>query len=218
MTGELARGRGNGDDRARRARGRESRGAGWRAAALALVLVGAPAALPHAYLDGPPAAHTGGFGEPTCRACHFGSPLNEPAGELSVDGLPPRLSPSGSVLDLVVRLARPGLRRGGFQLSARWAAGPAAGEQAGRFRLPDGRTRADSASGVVYVHHSEPGSRAASTDSLRWRIRWRPPRKPEHPVVVHVSANAANDDASEFGDHVYADSVVLAPSDGSGRP
>jgi hypothetical protein len=30
-------------------------------------------------------------------------------------------------------------------------------------------------------------------------------------VVFHVAANAANDDASEFGDYIYADDTVSIP-------
>src|SRR5262245_24686351 len=82
------------------------------------------------YADRPPLAHTGGFGEETCRQCHFDNPLNEPGGSLSIDGVPPAYQP-GASYRLTVRLRRAGLARAGFQLAVRQAIGPGAGRQAG---------------------------------------------------------------------------------------
>ena len=45
------------------------------------------------YPEEPPPAHTGGFGEPTCLQCHFDGALNEPGGELRVEGLPEAYMP-----------------------------------------------------------------------------------------------------------------------------
>lgn len=109
---------------------------------------------------------------------------------------------------LTVELARPGTSRGGFQLSARYADGPEAGRQAGRFRV-DGRMAAVTREGGVdYVHHTPESTRSATADTLRWEIRWMPPERPVAPVVFHVAANAAND-ASEFGDRIYTDRTIV---------
>ena len=37
------------------------------------------------YAEHPPLGHTGGFGEPTCHACHFGGEVNGGDGTLAVD-------------------------------------------------------------------------------------------------------------------------------------
>jgi len=37
--------------------------------------------------EGPPPGHTGGLGEPTCRACHFDAPEELEVGELVLKGL-----------------------------------------------------------------------------------------------------------------------------------
>jgi len=53
-------------------------------AAAALALLAWPAERAQAgFPDGPPPAHTGGFGEPTCRACHFDGDLNAEGGGLT---------------------------------------------------------------------------------------------------------------------------------------
>lgn len=162
-----------------------------------------------AYADAPPPAHTGGFGEPTCRACHFDAELNESPGAVVLRGLPDAPERGPSPLGLTVVLHRPGTSRGGFQLSARYAEGPDAGAQAGGFEDVDGRVSVTTDGEVDYVHHGAESTRAEAPDTLRWELRWIPPDDPSGPVVFHVAANAANDDASEFGDHVYTDRAVL---------
>ena len=57
-------------------------------------------ACPNCGYDGPPIAHTGGFGEPTCRVCHQGQPLNAAGGTLRVEGLPGRYE-AGRTYELV---------------------------------------------------------------------------------------------------------------------
>jgi hypothetical protein len=90
-------------------------------------LAGAGAA--GAYLDAPPVAHTGGFGEPTCAACHRGAPLDDAGGSLTLTAPPEHAA--GEEHFLEVRLTRAGMERAGFQLSARFAEGARAGRQAG---------------------------------------------------------------------------------------
>src|SRR2546428_12664528 len=70
--------------------------------------------------DGPPVAHTGGFGEPTCPACHQDEPLNAPDGSLRVEGLPRRYEPGRAYMPSGV-LRRAGIARARFALSTRVA-------------------------------------------------------------------------------------------------
>lgn len=171
------------------------------AAALSLV----PSRRGAAYVEDPAPGHTGGFGEPTCQACHFGEPLNDPAGALRLEGVPERTA-LGAVHRLTVVLERPGLVRGGFQLSARFADGEQAGEAAGGLASPDERSRVSGpeASGAAYAYHSPRGTRAPSPGALRWRLEWTAPARRLGRVLFHVAANASNDDDSAFGDHVYS--------------
>lgn len=167
------------------------------------------------YPQDPPAAHTGGFGEPTCHRCHFDQPMNAPGGSLRLVGVP-ELYRAGARYTLTVELARPAMQRGGFQVSARFADGARGGRQAGRLGRLDDRVEVvrDDSSAVQYAHHTETGTTLATPDTMRWRVAWTAPETALARVVFHLSANAANDDASEFGDFVY---VVEGMSRGPGE-
>ena len=146
--------------------------------------------------ENPPPAHTGGFGEPTCQACHFEAELN--AGPGAVELHLPDVVAADSTYRITVRLTHPGMRRAGFMLSTRTKDGA----QAGMLRAVDERTTTTAAGDVVYIHHTRAGTHV-SGDSHEWTLEWSTDGV-DGPVVVNVAANAANDDASAFGDWVYA--------------
>jgi hypothetical protein len=154
-------------------------------------------------------ARTGGFGGPTCHACHTGAELNAPGGELTISGLPERYSP-GQTYRITVQLKRPELERGGFSLASRFASGPLARSQAGEWQssdpgvvfFPDMRTK------VRYAQHSASGARATIAGTLRWQLDWKAPAEAE-PVQFNVAASASNNDASPLGDVVYAREVTV---------
>ncbi|ACY48873.1 choice-of-anchor V domain-containing protein [Rhodothermus marinus] len=150
------------------------------------------------YVDHPPLAHTGGFGEPTCRRCHFEYPLNEPGGRLAIRGLPDTCrSDTSYTLQLTLQHAE--MLRAGFELAVRYAD---SGRQAGRLHPRDDRVRRDTLQGVWYAFHSPAGTELTAPGKAVWRLRWVPPDTTAR-VVLHAVANAANDDASEFGDRIY---------------
>lgn len=162
--------------------------------------------------EGPPLAHTGGFGEPTCRACHSdGAPDGAPDGALTIGGLPARYEP-GRTYEIVLTLERPGLARAGFELAVRYAPHePSAALQAGEMAPTDPARIAverDSATGVLYAHHTFEGTEPAAPGAARWVVRWTAPRGGEA-VVLHAASVAANDDNSNFGDEVYARALVV---------
>lgn len=166
-----------------------------------------PLFLPFPYPDQPPLSHTGGFGEPTCQRCHFGAPLNALPGTLTLSGA--ETYESGRTYQVRVELERPGMRRAGFQLAARFSAGARAGRQAGALQATNDRLEVvvDS-TGIQYAQHRHAGSTLRSPGHASWTIDWTAPDARE-PVVFHLVGNAANDDASEFGDYVYAISVAV---------
>jgi hypothetical protein len=177
---------------------------------VALALGASLAAAPAVFRDAPPPAYTGGFGEPTCRACHADAPLNEASGTLAIDGVPDRYQP-GRTYELEVTLRRDGMRRAGFELAARLADGDRAGTQAGVVAPTDDRTvvALDSATRVAYVTHTRAGTSVAAGGTGRWTFRWTAPGAGA--VAFHVAANAANDDDSPLGDFIYARALrVLA--------
>lgn len=172
--------------------------------AFVAVLVIAAAARPFS-ADGPLPAHTGGFGEPTCHACHWTSPLNDPGGTLTIDSLPLNGFQPGRSYDLTVRLARAGMGAAGFQLSVREDRANGRDKSAGTLAVVDDRTQLVTApqGAVPYLQHTRRGTALPVPDTARWAFRWRAPAATV-PVVFHLVGNAANGDNSELDDAIYA--------------
>ncbi|MFL5384262.1 MAG: choice-of-anchor V domain-containing protein [Longimicrobiaceae bacterium] len=182
------------------------------AAALAL-LAGTPERARAGFPDAPPPAHTGGFGEPTCRACHFDGELNEEGGGLTLGGVPAAYRP-GERYRITVTLRRGEMKRGGFELAARFTEGAAPGRQAGSLRAVDERVRVTEGtrSGVQYATQARPGVQLTEAGRIEWVVEWTAPAAAAGPVVFHAAANAANGDESQFGDLVYtATQTARAP-------
>lgn len=149
------------------------------------------------FVDGPPAAHTGGFGEPTCHACHFDHRLDDPAGGVRLGGVPHRYVP-GRAYTITITLHREGLRRGGFELAVRFADG----RQAGSLRPLDERVALADSLGIRYARQTRAGTSPAAPDTARWRLEWVAPSGGST-VLFHVAANAADGDDSALGDFIY---------------
>jgi hypothetical protein len=160
-----------------------------------------------AFIDGPPPANTGGFGEPTCQQCHGGAELNAPGGNLVLRGLPAHYTP-GEIYRLEVVLSRPEMKLGGFQLSARYAEGARQSEQAGVLAPLEERSKIRETGSIQYIGHSRQGT-LTTADSVRWALEWQAPADTGAPVVFHVAGNAANGDESQFDDFIYTLEVQL---------
>lgn len=156
------------------------------------------------YAEHPPLGHTGGFGEPTCHACHFGGEENGGQGTLSIEGLPSTVRPARAYR-VTVRLSA-AMKRAGFMLSVRGHDGTQAGSLV---PVDTSRTavRTVDSTGVQYAHHTLQGTELTDPNGVAWRVQWTAPPPSVDSTVFHVAANAANDDASEFGDDVYATAV-----------
>lgn len=162
--------------------------------------------LPAVFPDGPPPGRTGGFGEPTCQVCHADASVNVWGHGLSMGSLPMAYVP-GETYRLTVNLTRPGMGRGGFQVSARFADGRS-GVQAGMLRPADSTTFVSILSNraVQYLSHTLGGARLTAPDTATWWFDWKAPNGPagrNTEVIFNVAANAANNDESEFGDRIY---------------
>ena len=181
----------------------------WAGALTAALLIAAPL-LRAAYIDGPPPSHTGGFGSDTCHTCHFENDLDAPGGSLAISGLPDTPDPS-ETYRITVSLERLDMRRAGFQLVARVSEGDDAGAAAGTLRALDGDERVQvvtAPDGATYAQHTEPGTTLTGPGATSWTVQWRPPATSTS-VTFHAAANAANDDASEFGDFIYTASASM---------
>lgn len=158
-----------------------------------------------AYPEQLPGHLTGGFGEDTCHSCHFDYPLNYEEGKLRINGFPELYKP-GQSYSIQIIVERSDLKKAGFQVSSRFADG----SQAGSFNLRSDRTQftaADSAS-VQYVQHSSKGSEKTDTGQAVWTVEWTAPEKSQQ-ISIHLAANAANGDASEFGDYILTKEILL---------
>lgn len=159
-----------------------------------------------AYDERPPPGHTGGFGEPTCAACHFDNPLDDSSGDLRLIDLPERYEP-GTTYDLAVVLKRPGLRRAGFQLAARSSSD---GGHAGFIASADERAEVTEAAGVAYFHHTREGTEPEAEDSIVWHLRWTAPAEHVH-VLFHSSATPRTATLPSWGDFVFTRSHGTVP-------
>ncbi len=151
--------------------------------------------------EGPPPAHTGGFGEPTCHFCHFDGELNGGGGHVTLMGLDDLSADQPWLLE--VRLSQKDMQRAGFQLAVRFADEERKGAQAGAFESVDERVAVDIENNIQYIHQTEIGANLSVTDLISWQFRWLPPSAGDS-VVFHLTANAANGDDSEFGDAIYS--------------
>lgn len=162
---------------------------------------------------GPQPAHTGGFGEPTCHACHFDYPLNEePRAVIRLDSIPAQFR-GGHTYRLQLSVQHRELKRGGFQLSARFEDGGAAGE----FVTPDtNHVRVQQAKGIDYLSHTFTSSDRVAQDMIVWTIYWTAPSLLRR-VVFNVAANVSNSDASEFGDRIFSAAFYAEPDASNGK-
>jgi hypothetical protein len=153
------------------------------------------------YAGGAPPGFSGGFGESACDACHFDNGINATPGRLTIAGVPERFAP-GERYTLTVALARPEMKIGGFQLSARMEHG---GAQAGTLEAAPGeepRIAIDAASGIQYARQRREGAGPAPPGIARWEVVWTAPAA-SGLVQFNVAANAGDHDESVRGDYVY---------------
>lgn len=177
--------------------------------AVALLATTVRLVVSHAYAEGAPPGFSGGFKEESCHACHFHAEPNSGGGRVTIDGIPARFA-SGERYTLTVTVTRAGMKRAGFQLTARLKD---SGAQAGTLESgPDEAQRVgvESQGGVQYAGHKLAGSSVAAADAARWTIVWVAPHT-GGPVTFHVSANAADGDESARGDFVYTSTGETAP-------
>lgn len=166
-----------------------------------------------AFKEGPYPNVTGGFGEQSCHVCHLDNPINAPGGRLDIDGAPPTYA-AGQTYQITITIARDGLRRGGFEIAARFARGKQKGRQAGTWRPIDARVQLIPGAvdkSLTFVQHTLAGSRAPAAGMNQWTIEWEAPAVVAGPVQFNVAANAANNDDSPLGDYIYVNAVRSAP-------
>lgn len=156
------------------------------------------------HLDG---RFTGGFGEETCRSCHFDYDLNMDGGILKIEGLNDSYQ-AGKSYEVTVTLQAEQLEVGGFQLTTRFEDG----SQAGEFKWNGDRLMftPSISDEVKYLQHSAEGTSLTGDREVQWVFSWTAPSSGK-PVVINIAANSGNYDDSSFGDWIYATELILKP-------
>ncbi len=178
-----------------------------------LFLLGLPLAA-SAFKEGPYPNVTGGFGEQSCHLCHLDNPVNARGGSLLLEGVPATFRPEETYA-ITVTINREGMRRGGFEIAARFASGKLKGKQAGDWKLTDSRAQFIPGAvdkGLTFVQHNLLGSRTATTGSNTWTLEWTAPSPVTAPVQFNVAANASNNDDSPLGDYIYLKAARSLPA------
>jgi hypothetical protein len=176
--------------------------------AAALVATTVRLAVSHAYAEGAPPGFSGGFKEDSCHACHFHAEPNSGGGRVAIEGVPARFA-AGERYTLTVILTRAGMKRGGFQLAARFNdSGAQAGTLTAAGRDAE-RVKVETQSGVQYAGQKLAES-SVGADATQWTIEWTAPDR-GGTVIFHVAANAADGNESADGDFVYTASAESAP-------
>lgn len=165
----------------------------------------------HAYPEQLPGKYTGGFGEESCHSCHFDYSLNPEEGSLSIEGIPSSYDP-GKTYTFTIEVSRKDLGKAGFQLTARYADS----SQAGSFSEESNRIEfTNSTGGVQYVQHSPEGTEPNESDTSTWSLKWAAPEQSKGNIIFNLATNAANGDASEFGDFIFTREIVSSPQAGN---
>lgn len=166
-----------------------------------------PVGLVGKYAEGAPPGFSGGFREESCHACHFHETPNAAPGRLVIEGAPASFAP-GERYTLTITLTRTGMKRAGFQLTAR---AQDSGAQSGSL-APGGqdatRVKVETQGGVQYAGHNIAGSTIGDDGSARWSVEWTAPAA-TGVVIFNVAANAADGDERVDGDVVYTGAVEV---------
>jgi uncharacterized protein (TIGR03437 family) len=168
------------------------------------------------YSTGPDAGLSGVPGENTCSACHTGG---SGSGSVKVTFPGAQNYTPGVAQHLVVTVADPAQRRWGFQLTARMSSSTAT--SGGVFTPADGNTQLvcttsafrteqfgstcnnSSAYPLQYIEHTSAGTHPGQTGSAQYSFTWTPPPNATGSIILYVAGNAANNDGTPSGDHIY---------------
>ena len=156
---------------------------------------------PIRYAEGAPAGFSGGFKEDSCQACHFSETLNAAPGKITIDGAPDTFA-AGEKYTLTITLTRDGMKRVGFQLTARFKDGAGQAGLLAPGSADTERIQVESSSGIQYAGQKLAGSVVGDAGVARWVVDWTAPAS-GGAVIFNVAANAANGDERVDGDFIY---------------
>lgn len=181
-------------------------------------MLGASAAL-FAVSTGPPIKRTGAEvdGGLNCTACHRTFAVNSGAGRVTVDAV--RYYPGRKQI-VKVTVDDPAGQKWGFQLTARLKSDLT--KQAGSFtvntltRVRCDPTGADATGdlgcggALEFAEHNREATRPGTAGPHVFEVEWTPPGRNMGDVVFYAAGNAANNDSTNQGDHIYTTSATVS--------
>ncbi|HEX9794439.1 MAG TPA: choice-of-anchor V domain-containing protein [Planctomycetota bacterium] len=134
-----------------------------------------------------------------CKGCHSGHDSNSGGGNASITGVPRRYMP-GSTYVLKVTVAKTGMSRWGFELTAT----DESGAGTGTFGNPDQNTQIQTAGGREFASQNIGGTFQGTLDGpVCWTVEWTAPPAGAGRVYFWSAMVAADDDGTEAGDFLY---------------
>ena len=170
---------------------------------------------------GPPPGSSGAPGERTCAAsgCHS---ITTSTGSLSANFGTTQTYIPGVPQHIVITIQDPTAQRWGFQAAARAASNPRV-TQAGDFEPTDTNTQvicddgstkpAGQACAITpsfqYIEQTLMGTQAYTPTGVTYEFDWTPPTPGVGNVTFYLAAEAANNDGTPAGDHLYTQTYTL---------
>ena len=164
----------------------------------------------------PPAAYTGGAGEPHCGSCHAGSSGNQ---TVTITVVPPVTEyVPGNTYNIGLGLSDPGMIRWGFEATA---LKDSDNSMAGTFgTLVDPHVTTLSSGGRTYACHTTNGAVAPGnpTDGtwwgtadgpVAWLFTWTAPAQGAGDVTFYAAMVSADGNSSDTGDNTYTVNMTL---------
>lgn len=177
-----------------------------------LLLLLAALSLAAASSAGPPNAHTGAPGEPTCASCHTGSPGS--ADSTFLTGIPGNVYTPGATYTMLLSVQWLTQRRWGFELTTVNAGGGAAGQ----ITVTDPVNTQYSPVGSGYLKQTSAGTFNGTPSGVSWTFQWQAPPAGSGTVIFYWCANACNGNGSTSGDIVCRDSLVVTEGTAVNEP
>ena len=185
-----------------------------------------------AYASGPDAHKTGvpGTNEPTCNmtSCHVGTPVNGGGGKLEITASDGTTYTPGQRQTITIKITDSAARVYGFQATARLTSDP--NQQAGTFTAGSNQQILCASTNINDAGSLRPATGCPSTKPLEFvehtqpfqtntiTFNWTAPATASGKIAIYVSANAANGNTNENGDHIYNGSITLDAASTGPKP
>ncbi|TKJ40447.1 hypothetical protein CEE37_09030 [candidate division LCP-89 bacterium B3_LCP] len=151
--------------------------------------------------------------EMNCTECHNSYDLNTGLGDIRIEGHPLEYS-MGATYQCTIIVRDALASRWGFEVTAEegwYPWGPWTAQGSFSILDPTNTQLSDNPQPIRdYVKQTFAGTYVGMIDSAYWIFEWTAPMN-LNGAYICFTGNAANNDDTEFGDYIYADSVIVYP-------